>query len=40
MIQSNQVFANPSKEEVTIYPLTVKEIADAYLAHATLETLL
>ena len=33
-IQSNQVFAIPSKEEVTnpkIYPLTVKEIADAYM---------
>ena len=42
MIQSNQVVANPSKEEVTnqIYPLTVKETADAYHAHATLKTLL
>ena len=32
-IQLNQVFTNPSKEEVTntkIYPLTVKEIVDAY----------
>jgi hypothetical protein len=35
MIQSNQVFSNSSKEEVNksqIYPLTVKEIADAYHA--------
>jgi hypothetical protein len=43
MIQSNQVFASPSKEEVTnpkIYPLTVKEIVDAYNAHAKLKTLL
>ena len=31
MIQMNQVFANPSKEEVTyplIYPLSVKEIVE------------
>ena len=43
MIQSNQVFTNPSKEEVTnpnIYPLTMKEIVDAYIAHAKLKTLL
>ena len=41
MAQLNQVVANPSKEEVTnqIYPLTVKETADAYHAHATLKTL-
>ena len=43
MIQLNRVFANPSKEEVTnpkIYPLTVKEIVDAYNAHAKIKTLL
>ncbi len=42
MAQSNQVVTNPSKEEVTnqIHPLTVKETADAYHAHATLKTLL
>ncbi len=42
MAQSNQVVADPSKEEVTnqVYPLTVKETADAYHAHATLKTLL
>ncbi len=37
MIQMNQVFANPSKEEVTyplIYPLTVNEIVEIYNAHA------
>jgi hypothetical protein len=37
MIQMNQVFANPSKEEVTcplIYPLAVKEIVEIYNAHA------
>ena len=42
-IQLNQVFTNPSKEEVTnpkIYLLTVKEIVDAYNAHAKLKTLL
>jgi hypothetical protein len=42
-IQLNQVFANPSKEEVPnpkIYLLTVKEIVDAYNAHAKLKTLL
>ncbi len=43
MIQSNQVFVKPSKEEVTnpkICPLTVKDIVDAYNAHAKLKTLL
>ena len=37
MIQMNQVFANPGKEEVTypvIYPLAVKEIVEIYNAHA------
>ncbi len=37
MIKTNQVFANPSKEEVThplIYPLAVKEIVEIYNAHA------
>jgi hypothetical protein len=40
MIQMNQVFANPSKEEVTypkIYPLTVKEIVGIYNACAKLK---
>jgi hypothetical protein len=37
MIQMNQLFANPSKEEVPyplIYPLEVKEIVEIYNAHA------
>ena len=36
----NQVFTNPSKEEVTnpkIYPLTVKEFVETYNAHAKLK---
>ena len=40
MIQSNQVFTTPSKEEVTnprIFPLTVKAIVEIYNAHAKLK---
>ena len=40
MIQMNQVFTNPSKEEETnlkIYPLTGKEIVETYNAHAKLK---
>ncbi len=43
MIKSNQVFANPSKEEVRnpkIYLLTVKEIVVTCHAHAKIKTLL
>ena len=39
-IWMNQVFTNPSKEEVTnpkIYPLTVKEFVETYNAHAKLK---
>ncbi len=42
-IQLNEVFTNPSKEEITnpkIYPSTVKDIVNAYNAHAKLKTLL